>query len=74
MRETFPYPKCQRVCAVCGQVSTLDKPDLLDVFQCDECTGKWVFDGKEFETALTFLVGPAGIPLHNETHKPHVFD
>jgi len=73
-RETFPCPKCNRILAKCGQLVAHDRPELLDVFQCDECTATWVFGGEPFETALTFLVGNDGIPLHNETQEPLKFD
>lgn len=69
-RDTFPCPKCNRTLRRSGELSVDGQVVPLDVFQCDECLGKWKVGNSEFDVAFTFVVNSEGVPLDNLTFQP----
>jgi hypothetical protein len=61
MASRFPCPKCNRSLESTGEVVV--ESQTCPVYQCDECMVPWTVEGQEFETALTFAVGPDGKPF-----------
>ncbi len=61
-------PKCQRELTLSGEADCEGR--TLAVYQCDECTTPWEFDGQTFSTALTFAVDQDGRLVDPESLDP----
>ena len=61
MQSTFPCPKCGVILDRSGEIALGGR--TLPVFQCDNCTIPWWFDGVTEEVAYTFALTPDGMPF-----------
>lgn len=61
-------PKCRQPLEPSGEVDIDGR--VLAVYQCDDCTRPWSFDGEVFQTALTFALNEDGKALDPETLEP----
>ena len=61
-------PSCRRPLSPSGEVAIQGRP--LAVYQCDDCTRPWEFDGQTFQTAYTFALTENGDMFDPESGEP----
>lgn len=63
--------RCPRCKNELQQSGTLDvEGQEWAVYQCDQCTTPWEFEGEKYDTALTFAVDASGRMFSPETLEP----
>lgn len=60
--NTHPCPRCGRPLSPTGELSA--DGITCPVYQCDQCTQVVEVEGVPFTEAITFIIGPDGVPFN----------